>query len=365
LPQAALPWPMIKGSPQEMFQLVAASGQLHGTEIVAARGKDCIKVFPHSCRGCAMLTACDGVSSSYLGQYGPDELVPYDHAEVAGVLAAQRLGYVPPYLVKTAPDADMRALNRRVMHPYPLPLAPRVSIVITNYNKGELLQRAVRSVLLQTYGNFEVVVVDDGSTDDSMVRLEQTGMLHDARIRLLRQPNSGQPAGARNAGMFSAEGQLLLPLDADDWIVPTFLDETVAVLRRNPSLSIAYTDAMYSRHGRVVAADYNFSRLIYQNHLSYCSLFKRQVFEDVGGYRMNVRGVEDWDFWIAAGLQGHFGCRIPRPLFQYTESDDGIFSADVVPNFESKFAAIVLNNAPAYQPDRIAWAREKTGLAPA
>jgi hypothetical protein len=76
-----------------------------------------------------------------------------------------------------------------------------------------------------------------------------------------------------------------------------------------------------------------------------------------------VRGVEDWDFWVAAGLRGHFGRRIPRPLFHYTDSDDGIFASDVVRNFEDKFAGIVLNNAQAYQPDRIAWARQKMDLA--
>ena len=363
LSKAALPWSIVKGSPQDVFQLYGVNGQVKGLEVIAGRTAGFGKLFPKSCQGCAAMTACDGVDSAYLNHHGADELVPYNYAEVAGVLAAQRLHYIPPHLVKLSPDADMRALNKRFMHPDPLSATPRASIVITNYNKGELLQRAVHSALAQTYANFEVVVVDDGSSDDSIARLEETGALRDSRVRLLRQPNSGQPAAARNAGMRFAEGQLLLPLDADDWITATFLDEAVTVLRRDPSLSIAYTDAVYSRKGKIAAGDYDFSRLIYANHLSYCSLFKRQVFDDIGGYRLNARGVEDWDFWVAAGLRGHFGRRIPRPLFHYTESDDGIFASDVVRNFEDKFAGIVLNNAQAYQPDRIAWARQKVAGA--
>ena len=80
------------------------------------------------------------------------------------------------------------------------------------------------------------------------------------------------------------------------------------------------------------------------------------MFDDIGGYRLNVRGVEDWDFWVAAGVRGHLAQRIARPLFHYQQSDDGVLAQEVATNIEAKFAQVVLNNAVAYQPSYVAWA---------
>jgi MoaA/NifB/PqqE/SkfB family radical SAM enzyme len=358
--RAAVPWNVEPGATQDEFRLYRVEdGWLGDRSIFAIRGTNGAKVLPTICQSCSMLGACDGFDPKYLAHFGREELCPYDDPGTAGVLATARRAYVPPFLVKTRPDTKMRAVNRRFLNPAPLPAWPTVSVVITAYNKAATIARALTSALQQTYPLIEVVVVDDGNTDDTIRRLDLAGFLDDPRVTLVRQGHSGQPALARNIGIRASAGALILPLDADDWISPTYVAEAVAVLRDNPSVSIVYSDAHYSRLGLVRARDYDFSTLLYANQLSYCSLFKRAVFDDTGGYRDNVRGVEDWDFWVAAGSKGHFGKRIPRPLFHYTESDSGVFAQDVAGNLESKFAQIVLNNSAVYQPNRIRWAKER------
>lgn len=357
---AALPWHVPKGAAQDEFRLHRVEGGWRGNDgIVAIRGADGAKVFPKTCQGCTLIDACDGFDPKYIAHFGTEELCPYDEPGVAGALTTSRRAYAPPFLVKLHPMARMREVNRRFLNPPPLAGRPKVSIVITAYNKQERIVRAVASALDQTYPNLEVVIIDDGSTDGTIAALEAANLLTDSRVKLFRQPNSGQPALARNAGVSMSTGEIILPLDADDWIVRTYVAEGVAVMAANPSISIVYSDALYSRAGLIKAMDYDYTRLIYANHLSYCSLYKREVFDDVGGYRTNVRGCEDWDFWVAAGVRGHFARRIPRPLFHYTESDSGVFAQEVVPNLEAKFAQIVLNNIEAYQPDCIGWARRR------
>ena len=352
----ARPWAIEKGSTQQAFQLFGVEG-VEG--IYAVRGQGGSKVFGDTCQSCTLLHACDGYDPKYIKNYGKAELCTYTEDSSAGVLTQGRRKYVPPFLVKLDPSAQMRAVNRRFLHPEPMAAEPLVSIVVTAFNKQDTIVRAIRAALDQTYPRLEIVVVNDGSTDGTLAAIEEAGLLEDARIVLHDQPNSGQPAAARNAGVATSTGTLILPLDGDDWIHHTYVSEAVAVLVANPSVSIVYSDAVYSRAGIVKARDYDYPTLLFGNQLSYCSLFKREVFDDVEGYRLNVRGVEDWDFWIAAGLRGHFGKRIARPLFHYRQSDDGVFARDVAPDLELKFAQVVLNNAPAYQPSTIAWAEAK------
>jgi len=357
---AAAPWNISKGSTQEEFRLHRIEGRWGEIDdVFAIRGSNGSKIFSEKCRDCALLDACDGFDPKYIQHFGTGELCPYDDPGVVGAMTASRRAYVPPFLVKLHPAAQMREVNKRFLNPTPITGKPKVSIIITAFNKRERVVRAMTSALDQTYPNLEVIIVDDGSTDGTIAALDEAKLLGDARVRLIRQPNSGQPAIPRNVGVAVSTGEIILPLDADDWIARTYVAEAVAVMAANPSISIVYSDAQYSRLGLIRAQEYDYTRLIYANHLSYCSLYKREVFDDVGGYRTNVRGVEDWDFWVAAGLRGHFGKRIPRPLFHYTESDDGVFAQEVAPNLELKFARIALNNAQAYQPDCLSWAREK------
>jgi glycosyltransferase involved in cell wall biosynthesis len=122
----------------------------------------------------------------------------------------------------------------------------RVSVIVPLYNKGPYVERAMKSILAQTYTDFEVIVVDDGSTDDGATRVQ---ILSDPRIRLIHQANAG-PGAARNRGIAEAKGELLAFLDADDEWMPDYLETSVDMLDEASaevaSVTSRYIDGMSS-----------------------------------------------------------------------------------------------------------------------
>jgi glycosyltransferase involved in cell wall biosynthesis len=200
---------------------------------------------------------------------------------------------------------------------------PVVSVVIPCYLQAAYLAEAVESVVGQTYGDWEIVIVDDGSTDATAAVAEGLIAAHpDRRIRLLRQANAGV-AVARNNGIAASSGRYILPLDADDVLLPAMLERTVGLLDAEPGVAIAYTD--YRRFGTeegvVAAGPWTVEELCYRCPLSSTSLYRREVWTATGGYNPNMRdGYEDWDFWIGAAEHGFAGRRIPEPLWKYRKA---------------------------------------------
>jgi glycosyltransferase involved in cell wall biosynthesis/predicted O-methyltransferase YrrM/Tfp pilus assembly protein PilF len=210
------------------------------------------------------------------------------------------------------------------------PAAPLVSVVIACYNYGHLLPEAVESVLGQTFQDFEIIIVNDGSTDNTVEAANLLIQQHCGRhrIRLITQPNSGQPAAARNAGIRAAAGEYVLPLDADDKIAPTFLEKTVAVLRTAPEVGVAYTHIQHFGAIQTVYAcgPFEAAVLARDNVLPYCSLYRRRLWEEGGGYRL--MGYEDWDFWLTLAERGCKGRLVPEPLFCYRKHGQGMLNQD-------------------------------------
>jgi len=201
--------------------------------------------------------------------------------------------------------------------------APAVSVVIPCHGQARYLDEAVGSVIDQTYRDWEIVIVDDGSPDDTATVAEGLIAGHpDRRIRLLRQANQGTP-GARNAGIAASSGRYVLPLDADDILLPEMLARTVGLLEAEPELAIAYTDygRFGSESGDVATGPWSIAALSYSCPLSSTTLYRREVWRAVGGYNTNMaHGYEDWDFWIGAAERGFVGRRIAIPLWLYRKA---------------------------------------------
>lgn len=197
---------------------------------------------------------------------------------------------------------------------------PTVSVVIPCYDQASFLGEAVESVLAQTFTDWEIVIVDDGSPDDTAtVAHDLIARNLDHRIRLVRQANAGL-ARARNAGIEVARGRYILPLDADDMLDPRMLAATVEVLETRPDIAIAYTDeTIFGSVDRILRlGEFEPFTLPAKNGFAYCSLYRREVWEAVGGYNPNMRwGYEDWDFWVGAIERGYVPQRISEPLFLY------------------------------------------------
>jgi glycosyltransferase involved in cell wall biosynthesis len=199
--------------------------------------------------------------------------------------------------------------------------APRVSVVVPVYNAGDYLAEALASVARQTYRDFEVVIVDDGSTDPRTRAVLETAAQEPA-ITVYRTPNRG-PALARNYAIERARGAYILPLDADDWLAPEFLARTVALLDADPKLGVAYTSVglVGGHHGVWQTGGFTLVELLSRCTIHVSSLYRRELWADVGGYDPRfVESCEDWDLWLGAAKRGWTGRGIPDVLVYYRRS---------------------------------------------
>ncbi len=235
---------------------------------------------------------------------------------------------------------------------------PLVSVIIPCYALAHFLPEAVESVVRQTFTDWECVIVNDGSPDNtSEIAKKLISKYSDKRISLVEKENGG-PGDARNAGIKHSQGKFILPLDADDLIYPTFLEKAVNILLENPNIHIVYSDLQEfgASNNYVQAGEWNPVRLRFQNHLNYCSLYRREVWESVGGYHTNVNGYEDWDFWIGCLGKDYNGQRIPEPLLAYRVLNTGMYSKAVKKDLKLK-AQIILNHPELYTEAHIRWGK--------
>lgn len=179
-----------------------------------------------------------------------------------------------------------------------------VSVIVPVYNRPQLLVESVSSALAQTYDPFEVLIVDDSSTDDTPEVIRQLQM-RDARIRAVRRPNGG-PGLARETGRQLAEGEFVQYLDSDDLLLPRKLELQVAALRARPDCGIAYGRVRYrDDHGREIACTWKPhpgvvdtlfpSLLLARWWETVTPLFRRSV-TDAAGPWTDMRLEEDWEY---------------------------------------------------------------------
>lgn len=237
---------------------------------------------------------------------------------------------------------------------------PLVSVIIPCYNQANFLPEAVESVVNQNYKNWECIIVNDGSPDNTTFIAESLIQKYpDKQIRLIQQVNQGLSC-ARNTGIKEARGEYTLPLDADDLIHPEMLQKTVSLLESHPEIAIAYTDVRHFGDAEriVCAREYDFKQLCLQNHLSYCALYRRKTWEAAGGYNSNMTwGYEDWDFWISCGEKGYYGKRIPESLFLYRVKESSMY-AKALEHHHELLVQIAINHPNIYNQDPLSEAKQ-------
>jgi glycosyltransferase involved in cell wall biosynthesis len=195
----------------------------------------------------------------------------------------------------------------------------RFSIVIAAFNAERTIGAAVRSVLAQTTGEFEVIVVDDGSNDGTA---SVVGGIGDPRVSVLLQENAG-PAAARNAGIAASSGEYVGFLDSDDLLLPDYLGSMAAAFARAPNAGFAYTDAYVfeSGSGRVRRdsamagmhppapppgeRDAFLLELLKRNFVYVAATVPRRVLDAVGGFDESLVGVADYDLWLRIVVAGY------------------------------------------------------------
>jgi glycosyltransferase involved in cell wall biosynthesis len=195
---------------------------------------------------------------------------------------------------------------------------PLVSIIVPCYNQGKYLSDALDSIFAQTYKEWECIIIDDGSTDDTHL-IAEGYTKKDSRFKYKYQGNSGL-SSARNNAIKSSTGKYILPLDADDKISPYYLAEGFEILESDNSVKLVYCKARTfgQREGNWEIPPYSFKRLLVENLIFCSAIYKRIDFEEKGGYDENMKeGFEDWEFWISLLSETDKVVCIPKVLFYY------------------------------------------------
>jgi glycosyltransferase involved in cell wall biosynthesis len=210
-------------------------------------------------------------------------------------------------------------------------------VVIPCYNHANFLQDSIRSVLAQTYPNLDILVVDDGSTDNTREVVSQF-----PSVRYLYQENAGVGA-ARNNGWRHTQGEFLQFLDADDYLLPTKIQRCVELFMADPAASVVYTDYetrtedMCAPHPHQHPAwempeGHVLKRLVEQNTSFFvpaCALIRREYVEQVNGFNETLLGTEDWFLWVSLAAYGAKFRYLPETLAWYRHTMTGLSKQEV------------------------------------
>jgi glycosyltransferase involved in cell wall biosynthesis len=217
--------------------------------------------------------------------------------------------------------------------------SPAFTVVVAAYNSTRTIAPAIRSVLAQSDQDLELIVVDDGSSDDTADRVR--AFLDDSRVQLVRQENQGV-AGARNSGFARARGRFVSLLDGDDLWLPTYLEGMSAALEADPEAGFAYTDAWVlddetRRIARSTAMSFQrppetppedpeelLSLLVDRNFVFSSATLRRSAFEVVGPFDLRAQPADDYEMWMRLAANGYRAARTREPLAIYRLRRDAV-----------------------------------------
>lgn len=196
--------------------------------------------------------------------------------------------------------------------------SPKVSIVLPVYNGARYLKQSIDSCLNQTYKNIELIIIDDGSTDETSQIIKS---VTDTRVKSMRlEKNVGLPS-ALNAGFRNSEGEYLTWTSHDNQYLPISIEEMLSFLARNENADLVYTDywAYYVDTGvkelRRLSDNPNLSKC---DGIGACFLYTRRVYDEIGDYDPRYRLVEDYDYWIRV-CKKFKAVHFAKPLYVYGE----------------------------------------------
>lgn len=200
--------------------------------------------------------------------------------------------------------------------------APLISIIIPCFNSGIFLLEALESCQNSSYKNFEILVIDDGSTEFSTLHVLNQ-VKEQQSVIVIHQPNGG-PSSARNLGVANSKGEFLLFLDSDNRIRPDYLTKASVVLKQDPSVGVVFSIPHFfgdqeGVESRFEVREYSFDSLLAGNYIDMCSLVRKSTFLEVGGFDENgeIFFGEDWDLWIRIAKARWRFSFLKEILFEY------------------------------------------------
>lgn len=226
---------------------------------------------------------------------------------------------------------------------------PLVSVVVPSYNKAQFLAETVESVLKQDYSSKEIIIVNDGSSDNtSEVARSLIAQYPARRISLVEQSNMGAPT-ARNSGIERAQGELFVALDGDDILLPTFLSRSVQAMHDHKANVVMCNLQKFGTETDIwEPAAYNDYVIRYDNVIPIGSLCEKRLWKLVGGFKRAFTFSEDWEFWLSCSEHGMEVYRINEPLFLYRVTGHGLSS--VITNSHEDVMSLMITSHPHLYP---------------
>lgn len=229
--------------------------------------------------------------------------------------------------------------------------SPIVSVVIPCYNHGRYLEETLQSVVENTNKYLvEIIIVNDGSTDQQT--LEVLNKAGANGFFILNQNNQGL-AKARNNGIRLAKGKYILPLDSDNNVTYHYLNTTIDILEKEHKIDVIYGNAEYIGERIGIWENYNIDKkkMLYANHIDACAIFRKSVWEKVGGYSedMPFMGWEDWNFWLKCIEQNITFYFLKEICFEYRVLSDSMIRSTTNDHMDKIFVYNVSSFPTLYQ----------------
>ena len=208
-----------------------------------------------------------------------------------------------------------------------------VSIIIPCYNSSKTIIRALKSVINQTYKNFEIILIDDGSIDNTKELIESFFINKEVEYKYIYQKNSG-PSTARNNGVINSNGEYMAFLDSDDeWHFQKLEIQMKLIIEKNLNfLASTYTyDNLENENiDEIELRQYSFTKLLFSNKFSTPGvIMKKTFFQELGGFDVSMKYAEDYDLWIRASIKEDLNLIINPKLFKLYKNaygDSGLSS---------------------------------------
>jgi glycosyltransferase involved in cell wall biosynthesis len=247
---------------------------------------------------------------------------------------------------------------------------PLISVVIPCYNDGIYLPETIGHIKKQTLTDFEIIVVNDGSTDSQTLAILET--LNNEGVRVLHKQN-GRMSSARNHGVLHARGRFIAALDADDYFHPSFFEKAIAILQARPEVAVVTSYIQLFGEFKKLSKprggnEYNF---LFSSQCPACAMVRKNCWDEVGGYdEKMVYGYEDWEFYIRITQKGWLVHVIPEKLLFYRQTKKSTHKNDTLTHrpelvdyivekhkdwYVEKLKELIINEQVLYKNSRISY----------
>ncbi|MEB3178367.1 MAG: glycosyltransferase [Nostocaceae cyanobacterium] len=231
---------------------------------------------------------------------------------------------------------------------------PTISVIVPAYNGERTILQTIESIRKQTFSDWEIIVIDDGSKDRTV---ELVNTVKDERLKIFSYENGGLPV-ARNRGISHAQGEYIAFIDADDLWTPDKLADQLEALQKNPQAGLAYSwtsviddkaESIYESNKVYYEGDV-YADLLTYNFIASGSnaLVRRQAIEDAGEFEPTLGSAEDWDYWLRIASSWHFAV-VPKAQILYRQSTGAMSSKiDVMEKYNLMVIDRAFQVAPAH-----------------